>query len=225
MSKVTVSFKVPPKLWENFRQQSDDLFLSRAPFLNYMLRQELSRLEEELRGLRQSLRAKRHISGRLKVTGPTPVSIEVDGEVAATLRRVVKQHNMVRDAFICRLLVFLRSTDTLLTWLEVPKAALGGRRSGGLADMPTSPLRAMEAVRDDPMYYVRNHVEDVQGCGIYRVALPPGAEWASCYLPDDEVPTTGAFRRRQKDLNLMLSLLEPETVSSRARRGSRGAKK
>jgi len=91
--------------------------------------------------------------------------------------------------------------------------------------MPTSPLRAMEAVRDDPLYYVRNHVEDVQGCGIYRVALPPGAEWASCYLPDDEVPTTGAFRRRQKDLNLMLSLLEPETVSSRARRGSRGAKK
>jgi hypothetical protein len=225
MSKATVSFKVPPKLWENFQQQSDDLFLSRAPFLNYMLRRELQSLEEELHGLRQSLRAKRHISGKLKMTGPTPVSIEVDAEVAATLRRVVKQHNIVRDAFICRLLVFLRSTDTLLDWLEVPKAALGGRRAGGLEDMPTSPLRAMEVVRDDPLYYVRNHVEDVQGCGIYRVALPPGAEWAACYLPDDEVPTTGAFKRRQKDLNLMLSLLEPETAPKRASRKQRGVKK
>lgn len=102
------------------------------------------------------------------------MSIEVDGEVAATLRRVVKQHNMVRDAFICRLLVFLRSTDILLNWLEVPKAALGGRRAGGLADMPTSPLRAMEAVRDDPLYYVRSHVEDVQAAVSTALPCRPG---------------------------------------------------
>jgi len=60
MPKTAISFNVPPKLWEAFKKQTDELFLSRAPFLDYMVANELPHLRTDLAGLKLSLRAKRH---------------------------------------------------------------------------------------------------------------------------------------------------------------------
>lgn len=223
MPKSAISFRIPTRLWDAFKAQTDDLFLSRAPFLDYVVRHELANLRAELAGLKQSTRAKRHIAGVLKRQDLTSVNIEVRPETAAALRDATAAHNMGRDAFMSRLVIFLRSTDALLKWLEVPLTVQRRGFGASLEDMPTSPLGAMGAVRDDPLFYVRAHVEDIHGCGIYRAPLPPSADWAACYLPDEVVPNTPANRRRLKEEAEFLAIFsdEPSATTKRDARRSR----
>lgn len=224
MPKSAISFRIPTRLWDAFKAQTDSLFLSRAPFLDYMVRRELANLREELEGLKQSTRAKRHIAGVLKRQDLTSVNIEVQPETADALRQATAAHNMGRDAFMSRLVIFLRSTDSLLRYLEVPLTVQRPSIGSSLEDMPTSPLGAMEAVRDDPLFYVRAHVEHIYGCGIYRAPLPPSVDWAACYLPDEQVPNTSANRRRLKEEAEFLAIFsdEPQVDTKRtARRSSK----
>lgn len=71
MTKRKISFKVPPGLWSIFKQQTEELYLNRAPFLDYVISRELSELRADLDGYYLSLRAKRYISGDLKRQGPS----------------------------------------------------------------------------------------------------------------------------------------------------------
>lgn len=223
MPKTAISFKVPTQLWEAFKAQTDSLFLSRAPFLDYVVQRELVNLEVELEGLQQSTRAKRYIAGILKRQDLTSVNIEVQPATAEALREATTDHNIGRDAFMSRLIIFLRSTDALLRYLEVPLTVQRRGLGSSLEDMPTSPLGAMAAVRDDPLFYVRAHVEDIYGCGIYRAPLPPSADWAACYLPDELVPNTPANRRRLKEEAEFLAIFSdsPPVKEPRAARRSR----
>jgi hypothetical protein len=206
MKKHPISFRLPPSLWEKFKAQTDALFLSRAPFLDHMLSRELVHLGHELGERRLSLRAKRHIAGELKRTGPVSVNIEVRPETAQALRLAVKKHNLVRDAFIARMILFLRSSDALLDFLEIPRYANDRGLKVLLEEMPASPLRAMEAVRDDPMFYVRSHLQETHGTGTYGVELPQALDWAACYLDDERVPGTSRHRRHQKLWENLLEL-------------------
>jgi hypothetical protein len=186
------SFSVPPKLWSSFKQQTTALFLSHGPFLDHVLAAELPHVREELAGLKLSLRAKRHISGAIKrKVGLAPnVGIEIRPTTAELLRDVVADQNLVRDALFCRLLVLLRGTDKLLEFLGVPKQATDWGLKMHLEEMPSSPLKAMEAVRDDPLYYLREHVKNVHGCGLYLVDL--GQPMLACYIEDEHIPGTRA---------------------------------
>lgn len=220
MPKAAISFNAPPKLWAAFKKQTDELFLSRAPFLDYMVASELPHLRAELDGLKLSLRAKRHIAGAMKRTGPVSVNIEVRPETASALREATQAHNLVRDAVMARLLLFLRSTDAFLKYLEVPRLASSRGTDAFLEEMPSSPLKAMEAVRDDPLFYVRHHVEFAWEKGIYRVPLPRQLDWAACYLADEDIPGTAAFRRQQRETDQMLAMLDdipPKTTAKSSR--------
>jgi hypothetical protein len=206
MPKTAISFNVPPKLWEAFKKQTDELFLSRAPFLDYMIASELPHLRADLQGVRLTLLAKRYIAGKMKKTGPVSVNIEVRSETAEALRQATKAHNLVRDAFMSRLLIFLRSNDSLLKRLGVPLTVNGGGTLGSLPEMPASPLKAMEEVRDDPLFYVRSHVESTHGVGIYRLRLDSQLDWAACYLPDEEIEGTPKHRRWLKEQPVLLEI-------------------
>lgn len=208
MPKTAISFRVPDRLWEAFKTQTDNLFIARAPFLNHMVKQELPHLREDLAGLRLSTRAKRHISGELKRLGAKSRNIEVEPETAEALRAVVAEHNIVRDAFMCRLIIFLRSTNALLKYLELPHYATDRGIPSMLEEMPSSPLGAMEAVRDDPLFYIRNHLHHVHECGVYRVQLPREVSWAACYLEDEFVEGTRAFRKQKKLTDAAFALLD-----------------
>jgi len=223
MPKTAISFNVPPRLWEAFKGQADGLFLSRASFLDYMIANELPHLRIELAGLKLSLRAKRHIAGAMKREGPTSVNIDVRPETAAALREAMQAHNLVRDAFMTRLLIFLRSTDAFLKYLEVPRIASSRGTDAYLEEMPASPLKAMEAVRDDPLFYVRFHVEAIHEVGIYRVPLPRQLDWAACYLADEDIPGTAAYRRQQKLGKELLAMLDdiPAKIPSKTRRAKK----
>lgn len=138
----------------------------------------------------------------LKRTEPQSVNIEVESETAEALRSAMSEHNLVRDAFMCRLIIFLRSTDKLLGILDVPLVTSDGLGTF-LEEMPASPLGAMEAVRDDPLLYIRSHVEASWECGIYRVPLPRSLDWAACFLEDEVVPGTRAYRKREELFELL----------------------
>jgi len=203
MSKTPVSFRVPTKLWEGFTSQANALFLNRGPFLDHMLSVELPHLQEDLKGLALSMRAKRFISGAIKKEVPLSpnVNIEVHTDTANLLRALAKEHNLVRDAFFCRLLVLLRCSDTLLEYLKVPPHASDRGLNVLLEEMPTSPMKALEAVRDNPLYYLREHVEHIHGCGLYRVALP--IPTLHCYIEDEHVAGTRANARLSKLLRML----------------------
>lgn len=202
----SISFRVPRRLWTAFTEQTDRLFLSRAPFLDHMLSIELPRLVEDLEGIKLNTRTKRHIANQLSRADPVSVNIDVRGETAEQLREAVKAHNIVRDAFICRLLIFLRARDAFLDVLDVPRYANDGGLRGFLEEIPSSPLGAMEAVRDDPLFYIREHLKQRHGLAVYTVELQSGLDWAACYLPCERVPDTGAFNRQQRMWTELLEL-------------------
>jgi hypothetical protein len=207
MSKQPISFNVPPKLWEPFRRQTEGLSFSRASFLDDMIRAELPNLREDLAGLRLSTRAKRFIAGEVKRTGPVSVNIEVQPETADALREAEKEHNLVRSAFMSRLILLLRSSDALLDLLQVPRTTQRVPGAGAwLEELPSSPMKAMEAIRDDPLFYVRWRVKENWGQGVYRLDLLQ-FPWATCYLDDEQVPGTAAYRKRRKEEALIERLL------------------
>ncbi|WBY01548.1 hypothetical protein PE066_19110 [Ramlibacter tataouinensis] len=195
-ARSPISFNVPERLWQAFHDQTDGLFLARSRFLDHILARELPHVREDLQGWRMSTRAKRLVAGEFKRLDSRSVNIELRLATAQDLRDTLVQHNLVRDAFFTRVILLLRSTDRLLDLLEVPRYA-SDRLSGGiLEDMPASPLLAMEAVRDDPLYYVRHFVRERHGVGLYQLQLP--FLWASCYLDDEVVPGTAAAKRANR---------------------------
>lgn len=224
MATPKISFKVPPGLWQGFSQQAAGLFLSRATFLNHMIAAETHHLKNDLAGRALSLRAKRHISGMLKKRGAKSVNIEVEQSTAEQLNNVVRECNLVRDAFLCRLIVFLRGSDSLLKHLEIPLQISQGRLTYGLESMPTSPLKAMEAVRDDPFYYIRCHVLELWKCGIYNVSLPRKLDWMACYLEDKDVPNTSAYKKDQREMAEVFDLLEGKALAASPARRKGSAK-
>lgn len=214
----SISFRVPPRLWNDFKVQTDKLFISRAPFIDYMLAVELPQLREDLTGIRLNTRTKRYIANEVTRQDPVSVNIDVRKETADALRDAIKEHNIVRDAFVCRLLIFLRSSNTLLDLLEVPHYANDRGIRGILEEMPASPLRAMAALRDDPLFYVREHLLQRHDLRVYTVELWPAIDWAACYLPPERVPGTGAFNRLQKDWAEILDLPTKGATRKSARR-------
>lgn len=208
MALQKISFKVPPGLWESFSKQASGLFLNRAPFLNHMIAREAGELAEDLGQCQLSLRAKKHISGTLKQQGAKSVNIEVEQSTAKALNEIASKANLVRDAFFCRLIIFLRSSDVLLEYLEVPRDVNG--LGGSLEAMPSSPMKAMEAVRDDPLFYIRHHVKERWNCGIYAVRLPRELDWAACYIEDKDAPGTNAYKDDQLQSAALFESLEAE---------------
>lgn len=222
MPKTSISFRVPDQLWIPFKAQTEELFLNMAPFLDYAIRGELPHLHEDLASLSLSTKVKRHISGQVKRTGATSKNIEVRPETAEALRAATSEHNLVRDAFMCRLIIFLRSTDSLLKYLEVPEYADDHGVTAILEGMPTSPMRSLAAVRDDPLYYVRHHLQELHGCGIYQVALPRSMDWAACYLDDELVKGTRAHKKKQKEEEELFAMLDiPFGSDSKTTRSTR----
>ena len=196
MSKTSISFRVPTALWRNFKQQTDALFLSRAPFLDHVLHVELNHLSSDLDGTKLSSRTKRYIANKFPRENVS-VNIDVSPQTAKQLRDVLGQHNLVRDAFMARLIIFLRGGKYILNDLEIPHeiTATGPWAQLDLPSMSTSPMRAMGDVLEDPLYYVREYVRYRWGMGLYVVDLHPNLDWAACTLAPDRVEGSGAFNK------------------------------
>lgn len=206
LTKLTAKLYDP--MYAVFDRRISDALIRRDAFLDLMIAQEIPHLREDLEGKQLSSAANRHISHSLKRLGLKQVSIAVRHETAETLRAVVEEHNLVRDAFLNRLIALLRASDPLLKALGLPNRVRGGRRDG-TEDMPTSPLRSIEETLSDPLHYLRAACQERYGCGLHLLEFPREYMGFSCYLGDDQVPSTQAYKEREeKDREEALLLAE-----------------
>lgn len=211
LTKISVKLFAP--MYADFDRQISDALLRRDAFLDRMIQQEIPHLREDLKGKRLSGEANRYISRSLKRLGGSKtqplrqVSISIRHETAEALHVVVEEHNLVRDAFLNRLITLLRSSDKLLEMLGLPKRVDWNRRDG-TEDVPTSPLRVIEETLYDPFYYLREACRSRYGCGLNLLGFPLDLVGFYCYLADDEVPGTSAFKEREESDKLLLADLE-----------------
>ena len=206
MSQTKITVKIYEPLLRSFDRQLDVHF-KRDAFLNRMIQGEVKHLADDLDGKRLSLRAKRYISGELKRMGTTSVNIVVDKSTADALGAVVEATNMVRDAFINRLIILLRSSKPILDYLELPAFVTDRAFKASVDPMPTSPLKAIESVLADPMFYLRVAAEERHGVGLYLIDLPAKLDGFACYLDDARVPGTEAHAKSLLETQAMLDEL------------------
>lgn len=194
MEQTKITAKIYSSLLRQFDKDMRERFLKRDAFLNQILRNETAHLKGDLGGKRLSTLAHKYIAGELKHMGTTQVNIVVDKGVADELNAVVKECNLVRDAFLNYLLLCLRSSDKFLTYFELPLDTSSSRFDAIIFPLPISPLSAIGEVMRDPFYYLRQAVAERHETGLYTMKLPKGYHGFSCYLADVEVPGSTANR-------------------------------
>lgn len=200
MSQTKITVKIFEPLLKDFERQIKALFIQRDAFLNSVIQEEIKHLARDMQGKKLSSKANRYISCELKRLGTHPVNIVVDQSTADALNAVVKETNIVRDAFFNRLILLLRSSTALLTYLDLPVFINGSEfETIHVEPMPTSPLQAMAAVRNDPLYYLREGAEERLKLGLYLIDLPPKFVAFTCYLEDKEIPGTEAYAQSQME--------------------------
>ena len=162
-----------------------------------------------MEGKKLSKNAKKYIAGELKRMGKDrleTVNIVVDKDVADALNKIVESSNLVRDAFINRLILLLRSSDEFLNLMELP-TSLTASEFDAAEYMPCSPLKTIESVMSNPLYYLRIASEERFGKGLYELELPSALMGFSCYIEDDLVPGTVAYKEQLKNSEALLKEL------------------
>jgi hypothetical protein len=211
LTKLTAKLYAP--MYADFDRQLSNALLRRDAFLDRVIWQEIPYLREDLMGKRLSVEANRHISAQLKSLGGKSapplkqVSIAVRHETAEALRAVVEEHNLVRDAFLNRLLALLRSSDKLLEALGLPSRVTWNRRDG-TEDASTSPLRSIEETLSDPFHYLRSACHSRYGYGLHMLEFPVEFMGLYCFMDDDQVPGTLAYKTRSSADPALLTLLD-----------------
>lgn len=207
MSQTKITVKIYEPLLRDFDRQIERLFIKRDAFLDSMIQEEVQHLANDMKGKRLTSNAKRYIAGELKRLGTWPVNVVVNKSTADALNAVVDTTNMVRDAFINRLIMFLRSSGPLLSYLDLPEFITGSEFDSYVEPMPTSPIKAIEAVHSDPLFYLRVACEERHKTGLYLIDLPSKFAGFACYLDDSQVPGTEAYAQSQRDTQAMLDEL------------------
>ena len=208
MSQTKITVKIEDRLLKGFEDQINKLFIKRDAYLNAMIQKEARHLANDMEGKRLTSRAKRYIAGELKRMGTTQVNIAVDKATADLLNTVVKKSNIVRDAFMNRLILLMRASSLLLNYLELPEFITGSDFDSYVEPMPTSPLKAIEAVHTDPLSYLRIACQERFQTGLYLLDLPPKLIGFTCYMEDSLVPDTKAYKQMQKNTETMLAELD-----------------
>lgn len=165
MAKTKMTFKAHSELWDKFSRMMDSHFIRRDGFLNHVLGIETSQIEMELNGLKLSQSVKDYISSNFKAMKTIQVSIQLDDSVAERFNAVIKEHNLVRDSVLNRLLMYLWSADGFLDEIEVPRTIVDIE---DLDETPTSPVKAITELINDPMKAIRKYKEDEDNLGIYN---------------------------------------------------------
>lgn len=199
LTKLTANLYEP--MYLDFDHRLSKLLIRRDAFLDLMIWQEIPYLRDDMAGKKLSKAANQYIARSLKTIGNADrpplrqVSIAVKQETAAALRDIVDEHNLVRDAFLNRLILLLRASEKLLDFLFLPKDSSWNKHD--VDHSPTSPIAALEHLMRDPFLHLREYSLREHGQGLYTLPLPHGLIGMSCYLEDDCVPGTKAHEESQ----------------------------
>lgn len=219
MDQTKITIKIYEPLLKFFDDQLDRLFIKRDAFLNHMIKKETLYLAQELADRRLSPKARRFVAGQLKKLGTRTVNVVVDKETAEALNQVVDRCNLVRDAFINRLILLLRSSDSFLRYQELPLRVDWAKYDyEDCFGVPLSPLSRIEDVINDPLFHLREEALRVHETGLYLLELPDQLIGFSCFLEDWRVPGTQenkeAAKRGEEILDGILLALEKQAFGS-----------
>jgi hypothetical protein len=214
-TKITVKIYSP--LLADFGSKVEKLFMKRDAFLNNLIQGELLNLKQDLEGKSLSNKARQYVAGKLKRLETTYINVVVDRQTAKDLNDVVQQTNIVRDAFVNRLLYLFRASDAALRYLELPAEVSRSSFASNVESMPTSPMTALSEIISDPLYYLRIAAYERHHCGLYSLDLPESLDAFACYLDDSRVPGTDAFitaEQENQDLIEALEKFEADALAS-----------
>ena len=194
MDQTKITAKIYSNLLERFDKEIAGTHLKRDAFLNAVIKHEIQYLESDLTGVKLSNAARKHISGSLKRLGTKTVNITVDKSTAKELNRVVGNTNIVRDAFLNRLIYLLLATPNLLKALELP-SHIDDQVLSSAQGMPTGAFPAIREVLGDPLFYLRIAHEKIRSVGLYASQDPisPGFEGFCCTISNYYVPGTDEY--------------------------------
>lgn len=195
MDQTKITAKIYSNLLEHFDKEIAGAHLKRDAFLNAVINHEVQYLEQDLKGIKLSNAARKHISGSLKRLGTKTVNIKVHKHTADELNRVVRNTNIVRDAFLNRLIYLLLATPKLLTALKLPSYIEHPSLSSAQG-MPVGPLSALSEVLGDPLFYLRIAHERIHGVGLYASQDPISRdlEGFCCNISNHLVPGTDEYK-------------------------------
>lgn len=202
-TKITV--KVESNLFRAFMHKINCLFIKRDAFLNQIIKIETEHLKVDLAGKKLTSKANRYISNDLKRRGTTSVNIVVDKDVANLLNEVVAEANIVRDAFINRVILLLIGNDSVLDFFDLPHFINGNTYNSAVPNaVPTAPFKALSLFQKDPLYYIRLACDDSKGVGLYLLEIPMLPAF-SCWIDDSEIRTIpNDSEKWVKDLDKMI---------------------
>jgi hypothetical protein len=209
-----MSFKAHEPMWTSFNDTFRKLPINRDPFLNQVLKMETPRLRQAMEGKRLSGKANRWVSTQHNRHRPTPINVGVEKTVAAELNDVIEKSNLVRDAVFNRIIAFLRSSNFLLDYFELPHTE-NGTVGKGYADIskPVSPISSLWDIINDPLWYLHMAVEEIHGTSLYLLPFPsPKMDGFNCWMDDEQVPETRKFKKHQKEMEeIERSIMEFES--------------
>jgi len=223
MEKTKITMKVHEKIFEAFSMKIEAVHLKRDAYLNHVLKCEIKSLSEELKGKKQSTKARRYVSGELNRLNLKTINVVVDKEVAARLNFITKEHNLVRDAFVNRLFLYLLGHKKLLSWLELPEFISQDEYNpeNFIADVPTAPLDAVDYFITDPLYHLRLAANERFNQGLYLLDLPNQYDSFSCFIGDEYVPGTIENKKHSEKMDELLVSLDSFFVGFSGKSGGK----
>lgn len=193
-TKQKVSFQIAVVLLELLNNQLKEIPISRDLFFSNLLKKECEFLAISLKGKRLTDEVKIHIAERLRgmERGTKPVSMVIDSTVVSRLNEIVAESNIVRDAFINRLIYLLVRAEKL-----TGKDVIGFDEDEPIPFIPSNPLQWIKQVSSDPLCYVRDSFRN----DTYLGQLSGVLVGLTCYAEDlSDLPGTGEYEKRMKEL-------------------------
>lgn len=164
-TKTKITMTIWDDLFNHFSKRLDSCFIKRDAFLNHAIRVEVDHLTKGLAGLKNSPEAKKYISASLKGMGTKTINVVVDKEVAEALNKVVKKHNLVRDAFINRLLLLLSFPQPAIKYFfgvelrsEISVHDEHKTTYHDMGELPRTFGDALEEIQKSPNFYIQEEL-------------------------------------------------------------------
>lgn len=197
--KQKVSFRISEILLAKFNKEILELPLARDQFLNNLIKIECEYLAKELEGKRLADEAKVFIADQLKSMekGTRPVSVMLDVEVAERLNIIVKNANIVRDAFVNRVIYFFLMTDKLQRYLGLDRYVSCDSNNFD-ERIPISPIKLIEEALAAPFHYLRNELAEYDR-NLYLLTLEEKLVGFTCYAQYSDLPGTEVYKRQMEE--------------------------
>ncbi len=155
-AQTKVTFKLITSIHKSLVERLKAISMKRDAFINLVLKTELDELTKELDGKQLSPKIKGLISSDFNGRDTTLVSMTLDSEVAARLNEIVEKSNIVRDAFMNRLMYLILCPEKLMQeWNLEKDISIGDVNQLNAGALPTNPLDFLTLTIKDPLFFLR----------------------------------------------------------------------